>query len=239
MLRILITGFSLVVVPLVTPAIGHAEERACEATEESTLDRLRAAYGGTKLEELASVWIESDRRIAWPGQGQTASFVEFATERVATYLDFRSGLGSHESWVAQNGNVYHQRVILDDEKTTSIDYGQMSFREAPQEELTATFGSSFRGSDLLLAYWLQSAERAQLRHAGEYYAGQENDVITFRMTAEGPILSAYVSCTTGFIHRVRMEREFGDVNLIFARPSTDVGHSSRHRDTWLYRWSAD
>lgn len=218
----------LTVAQIAAVTTAHANEPQCNSTVPSTIERLRAAYGSHRLEELASVSIESDRRVAWPGQGQTSSFVEFATERIETYLDLHNGRGSHESWVAQNGNIYHQRLILVDQKTISIDYGQMSFREAPPDELIATFGSAFRSSDLLLAYWLRGADVKQLQHTRQFYAGQHNDILTFSMTEEGPAVSAYVSCGSGLIHRVRMDREFGEVNLIFTghRQTMGIRHAT-------------
>ena len=103
----------------------HAHAVSPEAVSQ-VIDRMTAAYGGRALQELASISSYADRRLAWPGQGQTSAFVEYVHDRQLKHFDLKSRQGSVERWIDQNGNVYHNRYVVDQSGGAVIDYFEMS-----------------------------------------------------------------------------------------------------------------
>ncbi len=182
----------------------------------TVVERLHDAYGGQTLIELTSLYIETDRRLAWPGQGQTADFVEFIQDKAIKHFDLTAHLGSSETWVHQNGNVYHSRSVLSKAGLQVIDYNQRTYREPEEAAFFDVFGGSYRTLDTLLAHYIVTgAEDLELADP-EFYRGEHQDIVQVRLSESGPLLSVFVSQKDGLIRRLRMDRETGDINFTFA-----------------------
>lgn len=181
-----------------------------------TLDRLETAYGGAALRNLKTLKIESDRRLAWPGQGQTADFVEFATDRMIKHFDLDARQGSVERWIAQSGNVYHNRYVIDGQGGASIDYFNMSVTRNDEASFARTFAPDYRMSDLLMAHQL-IMDAPPLTHLGsQIYQGRDHDVLGFSLNPDGLEVQLYVGKKDGLVHRLVMERDIGTVNILFS-----------------------
>jgi len=180
------------------------------------IERIADAYGGDKLVNLRSLYIETDRRLAWPGQGQTADFVEFITDKATKHLDLNARLGSSETWVHQNGNVYHSRSVLSETGLRVIDYNQRTYTGPDEAAFFDVFGGSYRTLDTLLAHFIVVDAKDIKLADSEFYRGDRHDIVQIRLSNSGPLLSVFVSQKDGLIRRLRMGRETGDVNFIFA-----------------------
>lgn len=201
-------------VVLLMAALGTSAPEGGE--EVGVLARLEEAYGGARLRRLRSVRIESDRRLAWPGQGQSAEFVEYATDRMIKYFDLRRRRGSVERWTHQNGNVYHHRYIVDGDGEVTADYSEMTFTRNEEGSFSGSFSPDYRGSDLLLAHALVRDGPEPVYAGKRFYDGRKHDLLSFRVAPETPLLTAYVG-SDGLIRRVAMTREMGEVNILFAK----------------------
>ena len=190
---------------------------------DDVLDRLATAYGGKQLADLRSVTIESDRRLAWPGQGQTAGFVEYVTDRLTKHFDLENEAGSVERWTHQNGNVYHNRYVANGTGAFTIDYFDMSVEADRESGYWQSFNVDYRSSDLLLAHFM-TTEDPDITYVGkETYQGRVHDVLEFSIIPETPRVRLYVSQNEGLIRRVFMDREIGPVNLLFSAHSKAGG----------------
>lgn len=186
------------------------------------LARLERAYGGPHLHRLTRLRIESDGRLAWPGQGQSSEFVEFATDRVVKYFEFRKLRGTVERWTRQNGNVYHHRYVVDGDGAATVDYNEMTFERDPEGSFLGAFSPDYRGSDLLLARAL-AVEKAKFSHEGRrFYDGRTHDLLAFRVAPDTPLLTIYVG-QDGLIRRLSMTRPVGRVDIVFAEHQRSKG----------------
>ena len=199
---------------------GASGSEAKSSNVTDVLKKVETAYGGPQLRRMRRVRILSDRRLAWPGQGQTSAFVEYATDRQHKYLDLRRRFGSVERWIHQTGNIYHNRYIVNAEGAATVDYASMTYSLNEKGTYWASFVGDYRSSDLLLAYHLVTEAKA-VKHTGtQSYQGHIHDVLTVEIAPETPRLEVFVSRRDGLIRRVRMQREFGMVNIVFASFTT-------------------
>lgn len=181
-----------------------------------TLERISEAYGGEALQNLDTVSINIDRRLAWPGQGQTAGFVEYVTDRQHKTFDLVNQVGSVERWILQNGNAYHNRYVVDGDGPATIDYFDMTVDRPEEGSYFRSFATDYRSSDTLMAYLLTTAPPPLTFERIETYRGEDFDVLSFEVVPETQRISAYVSRHSGLIKRAVMAREIGTVNIIFA-----------------------
>ena len=180
------------------------------------LKRLESAYGGASLKSLRTVSIESDRRLAWEGQGYTARFVEFATDRLHKHLDLVGQRGSVERWIRQSGNVYHDRYVLNGDGAYRLDYGMMTSSSVPSRGFYSDFAGDFRICDLLLAKRIFEGT-AKVDYRGiEAYRGTRHAILHVNLAEKSEALRVFVEQDSGLITRVEFERPFGVVNLVFA-----------------------
>jgi glyoxylase-like metal-dependent hydrolase (beta-lactamase superfamily II) len=181
----------------------------------SVIERVKEAYGGSKLVNLKTVQITSDRRLSWDGQGQSADFVEFAPYRFIKHFDLKNEHGSVESWIRQTGNIYHMHTIVDDDGVRTANYFQNTFRTRDDGRYFQFFAGDYRLSDLLLAHHLVTDDAKISAHKEVPYYGDMYDVLSVSFD-ENPLMAhIYISQTDGIIQRLVMERDIGDVNIIF------------------------
>ncbi|MEO0366608.1 MAG: hypothetical protein AAF265_14090 [Pseudomonadota bacterium] len=205
----------LVVVASVASKTLAQSEAKPTAEVQSVLDRITESYGGEALLALQSVETWADRRLAWPGQGQTADFVEFVHDRHHKHFDVQDKTGSVERWIDQNGNVYHNRYVIDDAGGAIIDYFNMTVQRNDERRYYDFFNVDYRSSDLLMAYFL-ATEPPEIEWLGErIYRGESFDILAFEIIPDSQKIEIYVSRDSGLIKRGVMQREIGNVNLIF------------------------
>ena len=191
----------------------HAQSET--GTEPHARQMLIAAYGGDRLAELERIEIISQRGVAWPGQGQSAEFVEFADDRVIKQFDFRSRHGSVERWTLQNGNFYHGREIIGDSGLTVIDYATGHFTTDPEQSFATAFAGDWRGLDLLIAKRVFDDPSVVTGIRSTVYAGHPTAVLTILPEADAQVFEAYVSQRDGLIRRVSFESPFGMAHLLW------------------------
>ncbi|MEL6530014.1 MAG: hypothetical protein AAFQ27_08620, partial [Pseudomonadota bacterium] len=159
-----------------TPVVAQSSDPKAEAV----IERVANAYGGERLKSLQSVSISSNRRLAWPGQGQTATLVEYEKDRLRKHFDLVREHGSVERWTSQNGNVYHQRFAVTSEGAALIDYFDMTVTPSERGGYWQWFSGDYRSADILLAHQLATSRPADLAYVGsEFYRGHLNDKISF------------------------------------------------------------
>lgn len=220
-------NFIIIVLLAVFAAIPAAAQDN-EAQVQTVIERLTEAYGGESLTGMTSVAISSNRKLAWPGQGQTAGFVEFEDDRLRKHFDLVNEWGSMERWTHQNGNVYHNRFVVTADGATALDYFERSATRSERGGFWQWFNVDFRSSDALLAYRLATGDVAVEHRGTATYGGNTHDLLEFAVYPETQALVAYVSRRDGLIHRITMDREIGAVNLIFSnhRESGGVRYAS-------------
>ncbi|MDJ0643822.1 MAG: MBL fold metallo-hydrolase [Erythrobacter sp.] len=208
--------FSLLAILMIALGALPASAQTLDARVAETIERLTLAYGGDALTSLSSVSIVSNRRLAWPGQGQTAGFVEFERDRLRKHFDLVREHGSVERWTYQNGNAYHNRYVVDQDGATALDYFDMTATPSERGGFWQWFNVDFRSSDALLAYRLATAS-LDIEYLGTaHYRGHLQDRIAFEVSTGTQRAIAYVSRRDGLIRRLTMEREIGEVNLLFS-----------------------
>ncbi len=196
-----------------TPAFAQSQNAELDAA----IERLTEAYGGERLISLQSISLASNRRLAWPGQGQTATFVEYEKDRLRKHFDLIRKHGSVERWTAQNGNVYHNRYVVTDSGATMIDYFEMTATPSERGGYWQWFSGDYRSSDTLMAHLLATAPPEGVEHVGtEYFRGHMNDKIAVTVAPDTPSATIYVSQKDGLIRRLTMERDIGEVNILFS-----------------------
>jgi len=139
--------------------------------------------------------------------------------------------GSVERWNKQNGNIYHNRYIVNDDGAQTLDYFEMTYTEDAEGTYFQSFGGDYRMSDILLAHRLISSE-LDVKHSGaKTYQGRVHDILTFEVAPDSPTISLYVARDTGLIHRLSMELGLGNVNIIFAShtPTRGITHAQENR----------
>lgn len=196
---------------------GHSPTAAQDNLDNVSpvVDRLTQSYGGKRLRALQSVSIESNRRLAWPGQGHSASLVEFATDRVHKHFDLRNQYGSVERWIHQGGNLYHNRYVMDENGGAQIDYFQGSVARNPDASYFGAFSGDYRMSDLLLAHLLTN-NPPEIQYAGTIrYLADDQDILRFRVSPDSPDVEIYVSRTDGLIRRLSFSRPLGEIAIMF------------------------
>ncbi|MEL6543138.1 MAG: hypothetical protein AAFQ82_00830 [Myxococcota bacterium] len=176
---------------------------------------LRKAYGASALRGLKTVTIKSDRRLAWPGQGSTAGFVEFATDRLYKHFDLQRKWGSVERWIHQSGNVYHDRQVLNGSGAYRVDYGEMTVAETESRGFDYDFAGDFRLSDTLLAMRIADGTAPTQFLGTQHFMGRAHAVLEVELAPEREPLRVFVDGELGLIHRVEIERSMGTVNLVF------------------------
>jgi len=210
---------ALTIAALLISIIGtpiSAQDSLHQDVPTSILERVANSYGGKRLAKMKSVSIESDRRLAWPGQGQTAAYVEFATDLNHKHFDLKRKTGSVERWIHQSGNVYHNRYVVSEDGGATIDYFQNSVTRNPETTYMQSFGPDYRMSDVLLAYLL-ATNPPDARYIGQRRYGEHiHDVIRFSVTEGSPEIDVYISTNDGLIRRVFFSRDIGDVNILFS-----------------------
>ncbi len=192
---------------------------------EAVVERLAEAYGGDRLAALETVSISTNRRLAWPGQGQTVSFVEFERDRLRKHFDLVNEHGSVERWTDQNGNVYHNRYVVTADGAELIDYFDMTARPSERGGYWQWFSGDYRSSDLLMAHFL-STTGPEIEHVGtEFYRGHLHDKLAVTVAPETPQAIVYVSRRDGLIRRLNMSRDIGEVSIIFSAHAATNGVS--------------
>jgi len=187
--------------------------------------KVKEAYGGDRLERLKSLTIESDRRLGWPGQGQTAQYVDYVPDRFIRHFDLKNQYGSVERWNFQNGNIYHNRYIFDENGAQTVDYIEGVYTEQADQTYAGFFSSDYRMSDLLLAHLLVTRP-LEITHAGvSFYNGFENDVLRFQITADTPEIQIYIDKGKGLISRLQLEYGTDMATIVYADHKEKKGFS--------------
>lgn len=205
-----------------------ASAQSNDAQIDMVIERLAEAYGGDRLAALETVSISTNRRLAWPGQGQTASFVEFERDRLRKHFDLVNERGSVERWTDQNGNVYHNRYVVTAKGATMIDYFDMTATPSERGGYWQWFSGDYRSSDLLMAHFLTTTAPDVVQLGTEFYRGHLHDKLAVTVSPNTPQAIVYISQRDGLIRRLNMSREIGEVSIIFsAHDVTDgVSHAT-------------
>ena len=211
-------SFTLTTLITLTTLLGLtvSASAADHPSAEQVLARIERAYGGPRLRRLRSLRILSDRRLAWAGQGQTSAFVEFAVDRQHKYFDLKRQYGSVERWIHQTGNVYHHRYIVDARGATTVDHAAMTYRRDAKGTYFGSFAGDYRASDLMLAFHLVTKAQKVDHRGAQVYDGRVHDVVAVEVAPKTPRLEVFVSRDDGLIRRIRMQRQIGVVNIVFA-----------------------
>lgn len=202
---------------------------AVSSTESSIKEKVRMAYGGAKLSSLKTVRIRSERGLAWPGQGQTADFVEFASDRFEIKLDLKANEGSVERYTNQNGNVYSGRETTVPEGIAIINYFTNTYFIEKDDVFTDYFDWVFRSTDLLLAYSFVNDPHDVLVLTPQMYQGIVYERVSFKTLPDAPSGTIYIDQKTGLIARYFMQRPYGTANTLFSayKHDDDIPYASQ------------
>lgn len=206
-----------VALAVLSPAAIHAQ------ANDTAVAAMIAAYGGDALGDLERIKTVSQRGVAWPGQGQTAAFVEFADDRVIKTLDLANRQGSVERWTLQNGNFYHGREIVDESGLTIIDYGAGHYTTDENGSFASAFAGDWRGLDLLIAKRIFDDPSVIKSSRDSFYAGHPTRILTVEPEEGAAAFEAFISKRDGLIRRVSFEGGLGAVDRIWS------GHRSNGR----------
>ena len=202
---------------------------AAHATRSDTVvNRMLSAYGGAALRDLERIETVSQRGVAWPGQGQTVDFVEFADDRVIKALDLANRRGSIERWTLQNGNFYHGREIVDENGLRVIDYGAGHYTLDEDGSFASAFAGDWRGLDLLIAKRVFDEPSVIQSSRDSYYGGHPTRIVTIEPEEGAQHFEAFISKRDGLIRRVSFEGGLGTVDLIWSghRPNGRFIHAA-------------
>ena len=194
-----------------------------QAASQAAIARLTAAYGGQSLTQLRSVSMVSDRRLAWPGQGQTGGYVEFQEDRIRKQFDFQAKHMSFERWNSINGAIYHNRTVVDATGAHTVDYFENAAESLEETGYWAQANPDYRGSDILLAHFLATEPAAVTNEGTQMLAGQINDVLSFVVSEGTPRAHIYVSRDDGLIRRMVMRGPTRTVTFVFAQHARSDG----------------
>ena len=154
--------------------------------------------------------------MAWPGQGQTGALVEYSEDRIRKHFDLENELGSVERWSHINGNVYHSRIVVDPSGAYITEYFDQTAQPSERGGYWQWFNVDYRGSDLMLAHFL-TTQNAAVTYSGQTFIdGHPTDLLTFAVSEDAPQATVYVSRKDGLIRRLKMARNVGEVNILFA-----------------------
>lgn len=188
------------------------------------IDKVKIAYGGRKLENLKSVRVQTDRGLAWPGQGQTADFVEFISDVSDFQVDLINKRASRERWVDQNGGVYHTRqVSAPDGGVAYINYNTGTYTVAEDAGFHLSFGVELTGTDTLIAYSMVTDAHEIILEEPAYYRGKWHDRVTMKIASTNPASTAYIERDTGLIVRFEVKLRNDTWNAVFDHHKTSQG----------------
>ncbi|MEP3889125.1 MAG: MBL fold metallo-hydrolase [Hellea sp.] len=229
--RIIIYPLALMMLSVSQPAC--AQQSPNVGVETTAVDlaqvtpiiaRVKAAYGGEKLENLKSLRVQTDRGLAWPGQGQTADFVEFISDISDFQVDLINERASRERWVSQNGGIYLTRqVSAPDGGVAYINYNTGTFELHEEGKFHRSFGVELTGTDTLIAYALVKGADVTALEEPVYYLGKWHDRIKMKIAPTNPESTAYIERDTGLIRRFEVKLQNDSWNAIFDHYETSNG----------------
>ena len=188
------------------------------------IERVKRAYGGRNLENLKSVRIQNERGLAWPGQGQTASFVEYVRDKFDVHIDLVNQRASQERWIEQNGNIYSERYVSGPEGgVASINYSTGTYEIDEEGSFMRNFGVELTTSDTLIAYFLTTDPHNMVLEEPAYYLGKWHDRLTFGIAPDALAFAAYIDRNTGLITRTEIALRSGTWNTLFSDFQTSRG----------------
>ena len=188
---------------IILSMIGTSATASAGDMEHLTVEKVIAAYGGDKFENLKSLTLNNDLRFGWLGQGYTPDYVDLDPMRKIYEFDLVNGFGSEEAWGADGG--YAERIFTTAEGQFNIDYNNKTFSHDPEADLYSHFGSEMRTSDTLLAYDLMQ-HRETAKYLGQkHFRGIAHDLLEFDMpgTTLEPVL--WINSETGHISKMRRD----------------------------------
>jgi len=234
---LIIATFIAMVFIACTPSRGQVDTTPFQPTPQSasqgqspaptplaaTLRRLTAAYGGQALLKLKTVSIQSDRRLAWPGQGHSAAFVNFVHDRQIRHIDLINEVGLVERWIDQNGNAFHSFTEITARGGRAGDLFAMTAQAQPEASFLASFAPDIRSVDLLMAHRLATGKTAATHQGTAYVHDQVHDLLTATLLEGSPEMTIYVGRQSGLISQITLTRCIGEVVLAFDQPRTQGG----------------
>lgn len=189
---------------------------ASAANDKDQIVRLlHEAYGADHLNELRSVSIKSDRRLAYPGTNYSDEFNEFVLDRNHFQLDLRKLKGSAERYVIQNGNIFHDRSVTTDDGLAQISYPLNRISIEPDYDFYEQFGSAFRITDTLLAFVIvRYPERVEVLNPSRYRDSPLYNV-GLRLPGAEQTLRISIAADTGRIMRLTRQAGVGELTYLF------------------------
>lgn len=188
------------------------------------IEKVKAAYGGEKLVKLKSVRVQTDRGLAWPGQGQTPDFVEFISDVSDFQVDLVNKRASRERWVSQNGGIYHTRQVTAPEGGVAfINYGTGTYTTNEEATFHRSFGVELTGTDTLIAYSMVTDAHELILEDPIYYMGKWHDRVTMKIASTNPASAAYIERDTGLISRFEVKLRNDVWNAVFDHHETSNG----------------
>lgn len=229
--RTIMLPFAIMMVGLSQPSCAQQKAETKEKVETVDLSqiapiiaRVKAAYGGEKLENLKSLRVQTDRGLAWPGQGQTADFVEFISDISDFQVDLINQRASRERWVSQNGGIYLTRqVSAPDGGVAYINYNTGTFDLYEEGKFHRSFGVELTGTDTLIAYALIKDAEVTALEEPVYYLGKWHDRIKMKIGPTNPESTAYIEQDSGLIRRFEVELQNDSWNAIFDHHQSSDG----------------
>ncbi|MEM7278627.1 MAG: hypothetical protein AAF385_10915 [Pseudomonadota bacterium] len=182
-----------------------------------------AAYGGSRLLDMESVVIESDRRLSYPNTDYSPNFNEYIEDRNRFHIDFVNLKASSERYVTQNGNTFHDQTITSDTGLAQINYPLNRVSYKKDYRFFDEFGGVFRLSDTLLAYLIGKYPERMRSIGNTRYRDRELKKLELAMPETNQLLTVLVDAETGYIKRV--ERALGEqtIRYLFRNHSSSDG----------------
>jgi len=179
---------------------------------EQAISRAANAYAIDTLEHAETLRLESEYRLPFESHDYSSDFHDLSQQRFHVILDMQAQKGSHEFLTEISGTSYHGRTLYEDEKSTFIAYGPDTYVDSDAEDFFTHFGSTFRGSDVLLAVWMtrQDAETRYL--GGSMWLGDQHDIVEVEFP-NSPPLKVFVRHHDGAI--TKMERDLPDQRTVY------------------------
>ena len=188
----------------IAPALAQDAEKAIE--------HAASAYAVDILQRANTIRLESDRRLPFESHDYTADFHDLAQQRFHVVLDIENQKGSHEFLTQIAQTFYHGRTLGVNGKSTFIAYGPDTYQDQGEIDFFVQFGSTFRGSDVLLAIWMNN-QKSEAKHLGEaMWLGDQHDIVEVSFP-NSPPLKIFIRSRDGAI--TKMERDVAEGRRVF------------------------
>jgi len=201
--------------------------------EQAVIDKVVAAYGGSKLVNLKTITINSEEFSRWEGQGYYPGTDQPVFHKQILTLNPADLIGKNQVRFTSTGVDYNYGDVVAGDKSTNLSYSYGTYSENDEGGYYGALGPYIRGIDTLLAYELHRRKDTAKLLDPLNYRGQPHHQISFEFP-ESPPLILSVDQQTGLINKMTRIIENTEYNLAYQYDNHVVTDGITHATQYAF-----